>query len=320
MGAFFRGIPVLPAAVLLGVLMAPPAFPENLLANPGFEDRAADKPVRWAEFVQPKPGATAALSDEAHGGDYSVWLHTPTPYETEPVNNWSQNIIGDFGGETLRVSGFIRVEEADEAALWLQMWRKRPWGVLGAETTSTDMPVYGTADWQEVSMTVKVPEGADFVTVRCVLLGTGSAWFDDIKVTRAGPAPSEAPDSAAPDSAAPAVKEASGPAPPKEDAGTEATPADEEPVMAGRETVLPLVGHLESEVERLRDANVVLTKTLEEIQQVNQALLEEMLSVQVELRSLKTEKEAAEAPPLDPAHPRVPPLVPLSEAEAWGAP
>ncbi|MDP2324301.1 MAG: hypothetical protein Q8N51_09765, partial [Gammaproteobacteria bacterium] len=62
-------------------LAALPIGAENLLANPGFEELAADRPVRWDYFVQPKPGAAATLTDEAHGGQYAVWLHIPTPYE-----------------------------------------------------------------------------------------------------------------------------------------------------------------------------------------------------------------------------------------------
>lgn len=293
---------------------------QNLLANPGFEDRSADLPARWDRFVQPKPGAVAELTDVAHGGSYAVWLHTPDPYEKEPVNNWSQNIIADLGGKTLKVSGYIRVEEAKEAAIWLQMWRKRPWGVLGAESTSTDMPVYGTEAWQEVSMTVEVPTGTDFVTVRCVLLGTGSAWFDELSVVLVeGEVPAEGAAPASEQIATARESEVSdggepvGPAPPSEDGAAAAPKGDPEVVM-------PMVNALEAEVRRLREANVILTDTLQQIQDVNQELLQEMLSIQGELRDLRAEKEAAEAPPLDPARPRVPPLVPLSEGQEAGAP
>jgi hypothetical protein len=299
------------ALVCISAFTAPA---ENLLANPGFEDLAGDRPARWDVFVQPKPGAEAAISDIAHGGAYSIRLHTPTPYEKEPVNNWSQNLIADFGGQTLEISGFIRVQEAKEAALWIQLWRKRPWGVLGAHSTSVDSPVYGTAEWQEVRMSVEVPKGTDFVTIRCVLLGTGSAWFDDLSVTRVEAGAKDTP--ATPAKSASAQEDVAAPAPgapvPEAPAAPAAGPAADK--------VVPMVNQLESEVRRLRDANVILTDTLQQIQQVNQALLDEMLSVQEELRQLKAEQAAASAPPLDPAKPRVPPLVPLSESQESTAP
>lgn len=302
---------------------AAPAVGMNLLANPGFESRSADQPDRWDFFVQPKPGAVARLDNTAHTGEFSVWLHTPTPYEKEPVNNWSQNIIADFGGQTLQVSGFIRVAEAKEAALWLQCWRKSPWGVLAAASTSIDMPVYGTAEWQEVSMEVEVPEGTSFVTLRCVLLGTGSAWFDDISVSRLEPVAeedtAEDPAAVSSDTTASVIEE--------EQETTDSTTADKgappvasEDAIRQEAVVMPVMDKIEDEVRRLRDANLLLTDTLEKIQAVNQGLVNEMLAVQAELRALKEEEEHASAPTLEGDAPRVPPLIPLSEAQGASGP
>ncbi len=319
------------AALGLFLLFAANTSAENLVANPGFEDLAGDKPARWDQFVQPMPGADAKLSDTAHGGAYAVQLHIPTPYEKEPVNNWSQNIMGDFGGKTLRVSGFIRVEEAKEATIWLQLWRKKPWGVLGAASTSIDMPVYGTQDWQEVSMDVPVPEGADFVTLRCVLMGSGTAWFDDLSVALAEDvkpeekteAPAKSPEASpeAPDSNADAVAESAVEEIMAEEAAELAEPDEvfEQPTLP-QDTVLPLVNELESEVRRLRSANEVLTDTLQEIQSVNQELLKEMMAVQAELQEMKAGKNGAAAPALQGDKPRVPPLIPLSQSQEYGAP
>lgn len=313
---------------------------ENLLANPGFEDLAGDKPARWDQFVQPMPGAVATLTDTAHGGHYGVQLHIPTPYEKEPLNNWSQNIMGDFAGATLRVSGYIRVEEATEAALLVQLWRKKPWGVLGAATTSTDMPVYGTQDWQEVSLEVAVPEGVDFVTLRCILKGSGTAWFDDLSVTRvegetgnkeAAETPSKTADDALPESEMKQVdtpekhpaESAPEPDAAAQDQTTPDAPSTETPrpdLAPDHSAVLPMMNQLEAEVKRLRDANEILTDTLQQIQGANQELLKEMMAVQEELRELKAGKHGAAAPALEPDKPRVPPLVPLSRSQELNAP
>jgi len=264
----------------LAALLALPAVADNLLANPGFEDLTGDAPTRWDKFLQPKPGAEATLTDMPHGGKYAVKLHVPSPYEKEPVNNWSQNLMGEFGGATLRISGFIRVEEAKEAAIWLQMWRERPLSVLEAASTSVDTPVYGSVDWQQVSMEVNVPEGTDFVTLRCVLLGTGTAWFDDLVVERV--------DAAQPEEAEPSPDESD----PLDAVG------ELESMENPEETVLPFFDELETEVLRLREANAVLTDTLEEIQGVNQSLLEEMTAIREELRRIKEER-GRDAPDLE---------------------
>jgi len=323
----------------LCLLFSANAPAENLLANPGFEDLAGDKPSSWDQFVQPMPGATAALSDTAHGGAYAVQLHIPAPYDKDPLNNWSQNLFGEFGDKTLRVSGFIRVEEATEAAILVQLWRKRPWGVIGAATTSTDMPVYGTQDWQEVSMDVAVPEGVDFVTLRCVLKGSGTAWFDDLSVVLGEDAkPQEKAETPAKSPEPPQVAMDPNGEAAAESATDDLESADDEELMVGEnaelaepdenfeqpalphETVLPLVNELEAEVRRLRSANEVLTDTLQEIQSVNQELLKEMMAVQEELQEMKAGKNGAAAPALRGDKPRVPPLIPLSESQEYGAP
>ena len=329
-------------AVWLFTVFAASASAENLLANPGFEDLAGDKPAHWDQFVQPMPGAVAKLTDTAHGGAYGVQLHIPTPYEKDPLNNWSQNIMGDFAGETLRISGFIRVESATEAALLVQLWRKKPWGVLGAASTSTDMPVYGTQDWQEVSMEVVVPDGVDFVTLRCILKGSGSAYFDDLSVTRVeetvdgqGREATEAkPNTADISAVTPEVKRVTKPevlpaeakaspeiGVPEVTAPEVATPERSSPEVApAHATVLPMMNQLEAEVKRLRDANELLTDTLQQIQGANEELLQEMLAIQEELRELKAGKHGAAAPALIPDKSRVPPLVPRSQSREFNAP
>ena len=304
---------------------------DNLLANPGFESLAADQPLRWDHFVQPKPGAVARLDNEAHGGAYSVWLHTPSPYAKEPVNNWSQNIIATLGGETVQVSGYIKVTEAKEAALWLQCWRKRPWGVLGTFSTSTATPVYGSTDWQHVSMEAAIPEGTDFVTLRCVLLGTGSAWFDDIAVTRSS-VEATTPDTDSPaaikDMESDTVPVTENDSTPETETAplvlqivdTEQSLMPTEKSVQQEATVMPVFTRLESEIERLREANHLLTDTLQQIQKVNEGLVKEIMSMQEDLQTIREDKDRIAAPPLKSNKPRVPPLIPLSEAQEMASP
>jgi hypothetical protein len=91
-------------------------------------------------------------------------------------------------------------------------------------------------------------------------------------------------------------------------------PAPTGEAEAQQDAVLPLVNQLEAEVRRLRDANLLLADTLEQIQAVNQGLVNEMMAVQAEVRAMKEEETVASAPPLKTEPPRVPPLIPLSEA------
>lgn len=171
------------ASLLIVALAA--AEDGNLVRNPGFEMLDGARPASWDLYVASRPGAKGTLDGTvAYGGDYSVRLATLDPYDVDPCNNWSQNITRDVSGQTLVVAGHIKTEEATGAALWLQCWKADPLGVSHVSTTSSIHPMSGTNDWTSVEMTVHVPAATDFVTLRCVLKGTGTAWFDEITVTK----------------------------------------------------------------------------------------------------------------------------------------
>jgi hypothetical protein len=167
--------------VLIVVVAAPWASGENLLANPGFEQLRGGMPAHWNLFVAPMEGAHGKLdASPARDGAYCAMLHNPRPYEREPLNNWSQSVIEDLGGSTVTLSGDIRTRDATEAALWVQCWTQTPARVITFASTGAETPRYGTTPWTRVSTTVEVPEGTDFLMVRCVLKGHGTAWFDSV--------------------------------------------------------------------------------------------------------------------------------------------
>jgi len=171
---------------------------ENLLLNPGFDEvDAQGLPLRWDLFVMPMEGAEGRVTADESGSSVAL-LHNPQAYVEEPANNWSQVIIDDFEGKTLLLSGEVKTEEVGEAAVWLQCFRKNPARVLAAWTTSASTPLSGTQDWKHVELDAEVPAGTDFIVVRCVLKGSGTAWFDAISVTEA-PGPDSKAESSATD-------------------------------------------------------------------------------------------------------------------------
>ncbi len=164
-------------------LLASPAHPENLLINASFERTDPEgMPRPWSLFIMPKEGADGRLDSTAMRGASSIMLHTSEAYETEPANNWSQVIITDAASKDLRLTGYIRTENATEAALWLQCFSKDPARVIAAQTTSLRTPVHGTNEWTPVELKLKAPRETDFLVVRCVLKGKGTAWFDSIEL------------------------------------------------------------------------------------------------------------------------------------------
>lgn len=169
------------AAVVFALPLA--AQNDNLLANPGFEELTPDgTPESWDLFVMPMEGAVGRVSSQAYAGERSVSLFVPNPYPVDPANNWSQVIYGEFGGKTLRASVSIRTEEAGGAALWIQCFQRSPVRVLASGSSGMQYGMSGTNDWTEVTATVDAPEATSYIVVRCVLQGTGRAWFDSVQL------------------------------------------------------------------------------------------------------------------------------------------
>lgn len=168
------------------VILACGAAPSvNLLSNGGFELGEGGLPADWSLFAMPhtqmKASQPEGRLDEtgAFEGKRSVMLRNPESYKQEPYNNWSQQAQGVLPGKKLRLKAQVKTENATGASVWLQCWRKSPLSVLYlAETRS----LTNTQDWTPVETSFTVPADTDFAIVRCVLMGTGAAWFDNVAV------------------------------------------------------------------------------------------------------------------------------------------
>jgi hypothetical protein len=155
----------------------------NLLKNAGFEDGSAGQPAQWRCFTVPAEGVEALWDENAHhSGKGSVMLHVETPYPDEVYNNWYQHVQTISAGKKLLLSGYVKSTEVAEAAIWMQCWRDSSGEVLRFATTSIAHPITGSVDWTRVETSIVPPADTSFLTVRCVLAGQGTAWFDDLSL------------------------------------------------------------------------------------------------------------------------------------------
>jgi hypothetical protein len=323
-------------ALAVGACVLPAGAGDNLLGNPGFEQQAGDLPLKWDAYVGTADpdggggGAVAALDHRAYSGEACVRLHTPIPYGRDPLNNWSQNLIKDLGGKAVRLSAQVRTEAASEAGLILQCWRKQPWGVMHVARTSDENPIHGTQDWTECGMRVDVPKGTDFVTVRLVLTGAGTAWFDDVSLTLA-----DAPEKPAPAAKKPAPAEEPAIEPEEKmptpqpaeahDTMEPETPLVEDTVApegegetdyeADREAAATAAAELERlrlELQQMHNLNLMLEEALSGTEEENDLLLQDMLMLQESLEELEDRQRALMQPFIGDGE-FAPPLVPRGE-------
>ncbi len=246
----------------------------NLLLNPSFEELAPDgRPAHWSAFVMPQEGAFADADPLSRDGSHAAMLHVPNPYVREPANNWSQVVLADLGGKELVLSGVIRTEAAGGAALWIQCFTRNPARVTAAATSAIDRPITGTTDWVPVTLRITAPPETDFVVVRCVIKGRGSAWFDGLHLEIA---PASLPE-------LPAFE-----------------PAEDAPAMPGTDAPLREADLLE--------LSQMLNQALAELESNNSRILERVQRIQAELDRTRAAPATDEAP-LEPAlvrHPLVP--------------
>jgi hypothetical protein len=266
---------------------------ENLLENPGFETVVAGVPANWSVFVLPMAGAEGRVDYEASAdGLASVMLHTPRPYADDPANNWSQHILLDLTGANLIVSALIKTKDATAASILVQCSQRSPYRIISSATTHRETPFAGTQDWTPVETAITVPPGTDFVTVRCVLEGAGTAWFDGLSVT-------ETP---SPEAMADAVSNA-----PEKKKGA----ASQDHITT--KELLEVNAALRDTVRSLRELNDSVAVQLQRNQEELRRLREELDALRETARTLAVQRDDAAREPeraiLAPIEP-IPPLVP----------
>lgn len=314
--------------IALCLLLAAPFSEEapGLVANGGFERLQGERPEQWDLFVAPFPEGLATASSampfaramrDAHAGEYCIALTTAVPYPQEPYNNWSQNIFEPVAGKRLVLTAAVKTENADGAAVWVQCWRRQPMHVAHVANTALENPMVGTQDWQEVRLEFDVPALTDFLTVRCVLKGAGTAWFDDVQLAIAETAKAPEPVAEKPAVETPAATEAPAAAmpPPPPPLPAETLPLETESVAAAPAVPSEVVA-IEAELARLQEANVLLAEALEAMKTDRTQVLQDLIALQLQILSLQEALPGARekaAVPVDPE--AIPPLVPLDYPE-----
>lgn len=82
----------------------------------------------------------------------------------------------DYLGKRLRMSAWIRTEDADAAAPWFRIDGAK--GMLGFDNMGNRI-VKGTSDWTKYELTLDVPSAAINIAFGGLVSGKGQAWLDD---------------------------------------------------------------------------------------------------------------------------------------------
>lgn len=176
-----------------------PALPQppqelgaNLVLNPGAEqtdDKLKDEPFYWFKALVAAPGLEMRrVTEGARHGKAALLIANTHQYGQAVSNNWAQTIPYELAGRVVRVSGWVKTEEAEHVNICVQGWAD----LVNMPSFASTEVVKGTQDWKRMtSKPVRLSPGVTIVTVRAVLTGTGKAWFDDITLELADEEPVE---------------------------------------------------------------------------------------------------------------------------------
>ena len=81
-----------------------------------------------------------------------------------------------YHGKRVRMSAWVRTENADSAQLWLRLDSAK--GMVGFDNMN-NRQVRGTVDWKKYDIVLDVPASAVNIAFGALLAGKGQAWVDD---------------------------------------------------------------------------------------------------------------------------------------------
>ena len=171
--------PPAPAPTPAAPAPAPPAAPDPFASlDLGFEAPEGDQPKGW--WIG--EGDVAIVADEKHGGARSLRIR-PTGGEFRAAG--VRIDAKPFIGKHVTLRGWIKTDQAaGGAALWVRVD-----GGPRAFDNMAGRQLTGTLPWTEASVEVDVLPGAEMLFVGTMLLGRGTAWFDDLRVELGEPKP-----------------------------------------------------------------------------------------------------------------------------------
>lgn len=168
------------ALALCAATCAAAAEAPNLAGNPGFEEGAAT-PAAWV-------GETAGMDTVAFSRDTEVKRTGAasgriTTGPTEKLSWPALSLKLDVQpGQCYDVAAYVKTRDASKGAYLATDYLD----AKGARVSFTASAlVAGTSpDWTRVAVKAQIPTGAAAMSVRLILYGTGTAWFDDVSVAR----------------------------------------------------------------------------------------------------------------------------------------
>jgi len=145
------------------------------IKNPGFESKAG-----WKFQVWKGNGKVLPDSKTKHRGNSAVKITGGSGSGWESVGVAIQSAPGIelFKGVKYRLSGFIKTGDVENKAFIRIKFKQNDEETVYFETPG----IYGSADWQEDSVSFIPKNSGEIEYLNVQLIGKGTAWFDDLNL------------------------------------------------------------------------------------------------------------------------------------------
>ncbi len=151
------------------------------------QDKARHLPAGWAPGIHspgaPTPGYQVQTDSVVYQqGRYSVRLQSSYDAGTNSFGAAHWAIPARYQGKSITLSGYLKTEAVQNgfAGLWMRL--DGPNGTLGFDNMQK-VNLQGTHDWQLYSITLPLAPEAKTIYLGGLLVGTGSAWLDNLSLT-----------------------------------------------------------------------------------------------------------------------------------------
>ena len=153
------------------------------VANPGFEQGQGEQPAGWFRRAADPTHTMRRVAAQPHSGRWCARM------DSTGVAVWmtiSQEGLRVVPGRTYRFTVQVRAQDVVGKAGWFVhlATAENPQAVGRVESAGD-----GTYDWRTLTFEVTAPPGATTLRHGSILYGSGTAWYDDVKLEELGAGP-----------------------------------------------------------------------------------------------------------------------------------
>lgn len=142
-------------------------------------------PIGWRRTPSNGSGGYLMTVDTniKHSGKASASVKYSCP-DDSGFGSLAQSIAADdYQGKRVRLTGWLKTENADEAGLWMRVDGNRR--LFGFDNMS-NRAVKSTTDWKQFEVVLDVPTEAVNIVFGTIITGKGRVWADDFKLEIVG--------------------------------------------------------------------------------------------------------------------------------------